>query len=282
MTDVVDEGTLVPEEEPTTEIRAVEPAGEITPMTLMHAMVTGSQYTPESLDKMMDLYERIEAHSASKAFSLAITQFQSQVKPIVKRKEARSGSAVTLYAPLGDIAESIKHDLRECGLAYRFKIAHRDDGLIEVTCIVSHAQGHKEETTMVSGADDSGGSMNSIQRMGSTVTYLQRYTLIGALGLATADEDMDGRVMQDYITADQKKDLEARAKAVNVNMEKYLAYLKIETLDQLRAADYAKAEQAMKDQEKAHANRMQTRSAKPTTKKPASSGGKQEVNDEDQ
>ena len=264
MTDVV-EGTLVSEEEPTKEIRTIEPAGEITPMTLMHAMVTGSQYTPESLDKMMDLFERIEAHKAEKAFSLAITQFQSQVKPIVKRKEARSGNAVTLYAPLGDIAESIKHDLRECGLAYRFKISHSEDGLIEVTCIVSHAQGHKEETTMVSGADDSKGSMNSIQRMGSTVTYLQRYTLIGALGLATADEDMDGRMNLDYITAEQRDNFQERMEKASVNQEKFLGYLQVPTVGEIRAADYAKADQALKDQEKLAAERK-AKGKKPAAK----------------
>jgi hypothetical protein len=44
---------------------------------------------------------------------------------------------------------------------------------------------------MEAGKDMSGGK-NDIQQIGSTQTYLQRYTLIGGLGLSTADEDNDG------------------------------------------------------------------------------------------
>ena len=39
---------------------------------------------------------------------------------------------------------------------------------------------------------DTSGNKNSIQSIGSTRTYLQRYTLIGALGLSTAEDDTDG------------------------------------------------------------------------------------------
>lgn len=59
-------------------------------------------------------------------------------------------------------------------------------------CIISHVDGHDESTTMSAEADTSG-NKNAIQSRGSSVTYLQRYTLIGALGISTADEDVDGQ-----------------------------------------------------------------------------------------
>jgi hypothetical protein len=40
-------------------------------------------------------------------------------------------------------------------------------------------------------ADKSGGK-NDIQAMASTVTYLRRYTLTGALGITTGNDDNDG------------------------------------------------------------------------------------------
>jgi hypothetical protein len=45
----------------------------------------------------------------------------------------------------------------------------------------------------MSAGADSTGNKNNIQSIGSTRTYLQRYTLVGALGLSTADEDNDGK-----------------------------------------------------------------------------------------
>ena len=38
------------------------------------------------------------------------------------------------------------------------------------------------------------GSKNPIQARGSAIEYLKRYTLIGALGISTADADIDGRL----------------------------------------------------------------------------------------
>jgi hypothetical protein len=57
-----------------------------------------------------------------------------------------------------------------------------------VTCHVSHEKGHRESTSLT-GPEDVSGGKNPIQTIGSTVTYLQRYTMVSALGLSTADQD---------------------------------------------------------------------------------------------
>jgi hypothetical protein len=44
------------------------------------------------------------------------------------------------------------------------------------------------------GGLDNSGAKNDIQQKGSTHTYLQRYTLIGVLGLSTSDDDKDGNI----------------------------------------------------------------------------------------
>ena len=76
----------------------------------------------------------------------------------------------------------------ECELSYRWEFQDIEDK-IKCTCIVTHSMGHSENTTMTAGKDTTG-NKNDIQSIGSTRTYLQRYTLIGALGLSTADQDM--------------------------------------------------------------------------------------------
>jgi hypothetical protein len=91
---------------------------------------------------------------------------------------------------LGSINKSISKTLQECGLSYRWDFEEKD-GLLKVNCHVSHRDGHTETTSMSAGKDATG-AKNDIQQKGSTQTYLQRYTLIGALGLSTADEDNDG------------------------------------------------------------------------------------------
>ena len=60
-----------------------------------------------------------------------------------------------------------------------------------MTCVLTHVLGHSERVPMQSGRDESGGK-NSIQGLGSTVTYLQRYTLLAATGMAVKGPDNDG------------------------------------------------------------------------------------------
>lgn len=149
----------------------------------------------EQLKQLMDLQERWEKKEAKKSFFDALTRFQSMVPAIRKTRTAKinsqKGSYSYKFADLGTIANSIKHSLNECGLSYRWEF-EENGGKLKVTCYVSHRNGHTETSVMEAGMDNSG-YKNDIQQKGSTQTYLQRYTLIGALGLSTADEDNDGR-----------------------------------------------------------------------------------------
>ena len=63
--------------------------------------------------------------------------------------------------------------------------------MMTVVCIVTHEDGHEERTQM-SGLPDQSGKKNPIQQIASTVSYLRRYTLTGALGITVSDEDDDG------------------------------------------------------------------------------------------
>jgi hypothetical protein len=76
------------------------------------------------------------------------------------------------------------------GLSFDWDI-HQTAGMITVDCIVTHKLGHSKKVTM-SGAPDTSGKKNAIQQAASTITYLQRYTLLAATGMSTKDEDDDG------------------------------------------------------------------------------------------
>ena len=141
----------------------------------------------EKLEKLMAMQERWDANQARKQYFEALTEFQSNCPVIKKRKAGHN----YMYAPLSDIVAQIKEPLKSCGLSFRFEQCHNN--AIEISCVVTHVSGHSERATMKSDADATG-SKNMIQAAGSAVSYLQRYTLISALGITTADEDMDGRL----------------------------------------------------------------------------------------
>lgn len=216
--------------------KQISPENIATPATLLE-MAVSQNADVDKLEKLMALQERYDAKQAKSAFLKAITEFQSIVPRITKTKEGHN----YYYAPLADIIEQIKESLPKCGLSYRFEQNHEDS--IEVTCIVSHVDGHSESTSMKAGADTSG-SKNSVQAIGSTVQYLQRYTLIGALGLTTADEDIDARLPYERISKEQVTainqmlaDLETELPGITHDFKKWLckAPMKCELIEDISA-----------------------------------------------
>lgn len=149
----------------------------------------------EKLEKLMALQERWEAKEARKSFFTALSDFQRDCPVITKNKSAAfssGGSKVGYkFATLDHIIAIVKEPLAKHGLSYRFEFKD-EAGAISVTCVLTHLHGHSERTPMTAQADTSG-AKNGIQARGSTLTYLQRYTLSGSLGISSADEDVDGK-----------------------------------------------------------------------------------------
>ena len=132
-------------------------------------------------------------------------------------------------------------ELAKVGLSYRWKTEQMDGGVIQVTCIVRHALGHSEET-MLRGSPDMTGNKNNLQAVGSTVSYLSRYTLVAALGLATSDMDDDGRGGDSQlITPEQVLELQKKLSDVAADVPAFCAYLGIDAIGSLPAKGFQAA-----------------------------------------
>ena len=194
----------------------------------------------ELAEKLMGLQERWEANQARKAFNEAIAAAKSEIKPIVRTSTGHNSKK---YADFATIARTIDPIISKYGLGYRFRSAEGER--IAVTCILFHKLGHSEETTL-SGPADKTGNKNDIQAIGSTLTYLQRYSLMQALGLAAGNDD-DGATANigERITEAQAIELIDLCEAVGADRGKFLKYLKIETLADLPASRFKDAVAAL-------------------------------------
>lgn len=168
-------------------------APTITPMAMLQiAVEQGADL--DKLTKLMDLHERYEKNEAKKAFVVAMSDFKANPPEIFKNKHVsyttQKGKTEYDHATLDQVSIVIGVALSKHGLAHRW-ITEQVDGRIKVTCVITHSMGHSESVSLQSSADDSGGK-NSIQAIGSAVTYLQRYTLLAATGMAVQDQDDDG------------------------------------------------------------------------------------------
>lgn len=141
----------------------------------------------EQLEKLMGLQERWENRQAEKAFNLAMSNFQKK-KPEIKKTKSGYDKRY-YYAPLPCIQKQIDPVLSECGLSYNWEQEIKDDKII-VSCIGTHLDGYSKKTTLEAPFDKSG-NKNDLQAMGSSNSYLFRYTLCALFGISS-EEDNDG------------------------------------------------------------------------------------------
>lgn len=168
----------------------VQKTVEATPMQMLQTAVEKGVDT-EQLTKLMDLEERWRAGKAREAFVQAMTAFKSEPTRIIKTKEVNiPGGARFAHATLAAVVDGVCSNLSKHGLSHRWETSQQE-GRISVTCVLTHQGGHSERVTLSAPPDDSG-KKNGIQQIASTVTYLERYTLMAATGLAAADMDDDG------------------------------------------------------------------------------------------
>jgi hypothetical protein len=214
-----------------------------TPMEMIdRAVASGASI--DVLERLMSLQERWEANQGRRAFDAAIAAAKAEIPIINKNRTvdftSAKGRTNYRHEDMAEIAKTVDPILSRYGLSYRYRTA-QDGKAVTVTCIVSHRDGYSEETTLSTGIDESG-NKNATQGIGSAVTYLQRYTLKAALGLAASTDD-DARKAEpakatvEMMTASDYQQLQARVAAQGDDADKVEAFLcqkhGVETLHEL-------------------------------------------------
>ena len=149
-------------------------------VSLIQRAATDEAFDLEKLDRLLDVKERWEAEEARKAYVAALAAFKQNPPKLVKDQKVdfTSGKGRTKYnyASLGDVASQVAAGLAEHGLSHGWAIKQHD-GVVTVTCTLTHSWGHGESVSISAPRDDTG-NKNSIQQIGSVITYLERYTLM--------------------------------------------------------------------------------------------------------
>lgn len=214
-----------------------------TPLDMLNSAVA-SGASVEVMAKLMDLYERWEAGQARRAFDAAVSAAKGEIPPIEKNKvvdfTSAKGRTNYRHEDLAEIARIVDPILHRHGLSYRHRAAQEGPRL-RVTCILSHRDGYSEETTLEAQEDHSG-NKNSIQAIGSAATYLQRYTLKLALGLATtADDDGKTAGTAETVSDEQIVTLREMIEAVEADEAKFAKFMKVDKLADLPASRFDNA-----------------------------------------
>lgn len=212
--------------------------------------------------EILALKKEYEADEARKAFVAAMADFKAEAGGITIAKNkhvsftTQKGKTEYDHAELHDITRALVPVMAKYGLTHAWTF--KQDKGITVGCVITHRQGHKADPVEMTAAADESGGKNSIQAIASTKTYLERYTLLAATGMATGGEiDYDGRTFDvdvvevAHINDEQEIALRDVLEAYVTDQPAFFGYLAsrfgypIEKLTDIRATDFDRAKAAL-------------------------------------
>lgn len=203
----------------------------------------------DKMERLLQMQERIMERNAKAAYAAALAEMQPSIPVItergkieVKDKESKRVIQSTGYALWEDINEAIKPVLAAHGFALSFRTGMTAEGKITVTGILSHREGHQEETMMVL-PHDSTGSKNAVQAVGSSTSYGKRYTASALLNITSRGEDDDANKggAAATISEEQAAQIRELIDSTNSDIEKFCKYLRVASIPELPTAKFKDA-----------------------------------------
>jgi len=227
----------------TKELEPIKQGSEVfsTPMeTIRQAISAGSDLT--KLEKLMELQERYETNQARKAFAVAFSLVQSKISSIIKTQ--LNPQTHSKYASLDNILEIAKPVYTAEGFSMIFyEGATTVAENVRICADVLHKSGHKETYHIDIPCDGLGikGSafMTKTHAKASSTSYGRRYLTCMVWNIATSDED--GNAPAEKVNAEDVKNLDTLIVESEIELPKFLAFMKVEKLEDIAKSDLKKA-----------------------------------------
>lgn len=148
----------------------------------------------EKLERLIAMQERILDHNAKAAFNSAFSEMQAEIPEINERGQIKNkeGNVQSKYATNEDIQAALRPILQRFGFSLSFRTEWPDKKTIKVVGILTHREGYTRESEFLSDADTSG-NKNSVQALGSAISYGRRYTTLDLLNITSRGMDDDGQ-----------------------------------------------------------------------------------------
>ena len=204
----------------------------------------------ELLAKVFEMQMAWEKEQQRKAFVSAFAAFKSEAPAAILRTgrvgfESKGQQVGYQHVQLDVALEALVPIMSKNGLALSWETTQDDKGIL-VTCRIEHCDGYSK-TVSLRGLPDASGSKNAIQAVGSAVYYLQRYTLMAALGMGQKGEDDDaGKSGLAEPTEEMWKELNTLLDETGLTdnpewMARFKKWAKIETIAEMPASFFPKA-----------------------------------------
>ncbi len=167
----------------------------------------------------------------------ALAKAQAELRDANKSKEGYGYK----YAPLDEVLKIVRGVLAKHGISFIQTSNFFKEGVLEVTTTLFYEDEFIE--SKVAAPYNQLRGMNDYQSIGSGLTYLRRYGLSLAVGIAS-DEDNDAHG-QKSIAKKEKEEILSLLQATKSDVKKFLKWLGVGSVDELNEEAYYKAKDVL-------------------------------------
>jgi hypothetical protein len=179
----------------TAEAVAMVPAESWDAVHMFERLAKDPNASVEKIERLMALWERMEARRAESEFNAAMSAAQKGMRPV--SADASNPQTKSRYASYGALDRAIRPVYTGHGFGLSFDTA---DGAppdhVRVVCHVTHGAGYSRLYHIDMPADGKGAKggdvMTKTHAAGSAVTYGMRYLLKMIFNVAVGEDDDDG------------------------------------------------------------------------------------------
>jgi hypothetical protein len=204
----------------------------------------------EKMKVLMAMRADMRSEDARRAFNIAMSAAQAEMRPIAA--DATNPQTKSKYASYAALDRALRPIYTGQGFGLSFGTAEGGPAEhVRVTCLVTHANGHERTYQADMPADGKGAKggdvMTKTHATGAALTYGQRYLLKMIFNIAVGPDD-DGNAAsgrgrlppkEGKISADQLKELRTLMTNRGVPEQQFLAWAKVETVEDIAADLFA-------------------------------------------
>lgn len=216
---------------------AIKPDASVAGM--LHAVIERgvTQDNVAALEKLCDLYERMQTKAAEKDFAVAMVALQSETIRVqaTKAVDVKNGVPRYTFAPYEEIMRVVQPMLTRHGFSITFDTKIESDRLWS-SCTLTHSSGISRVNQFAVRFTTPPGSSNAQGDM-STKSYAKRGALCDALNI-TIDHDDDARAEGGLLSPSLAEELKLRVRATGSDEAKFLKFAGAASFEEIREAKY--------------------------------------------
>jgi hypothetical protein len=193
------------------------------------------------VEKLLELYERIQSKNAEQLFNVAMTKAQSEMGRV--SADAENWQTHSTYATYAKLDKALRPVYTANGFALSFDEGESEPDTVLVLCNVTHSGGFSRVYRKKMPADGKGAKggdvMTKTHASGAAMSYGMRYLLKGIFNVAIGEEDTDGNAPEERLSDEQVANIQALMEEVQADRAKFFQYLKVKSLAEIPAKNYS-------------------------------------------